>query len=104
MPNAGDAVTLQDPVQVLGILNGIHCYPSQQRFHFCFETFHSRLLSRCAALFEKQREPQVPLVEPFLATFRTFGNFLHIRRTFYQLFSHILSKSRIFSNPERGPG
>ena len=31
---------------------------SQQTFHFCFETFHSRLLSRWAALSEacKQRE------------------------------------------------
>jgi len=30
-----------------------HCYLSQQSFHFCFATFHSRLLSRSAALFEK---------------------------------------------------
>jgi len=28
-----------------------HCYLSLQRFHVCFETFHSRLLSRWAALF-----------------------------------------------------
>ena len=30
---------------------GFHCYLSQQRFHFCFEKFHYRLLSRWAALF-----------------------------------------------------
>ena len=45
----------------------LHCYLIQQRFHFCFETSHSRLLSRWAALsfsvkdpawaVEKQREP-----------------------------------------------
>ena len=29
---------------------GIHCYLRQQRSHFCFEAFHSRLLSRWAAL------------------------------------------------------
>ena len=29
---------------------GIECYSSEQRFHFCTETFHSRLLSRRAAL------------------------------------------------------
>jgi len=28
----------------------IHCYLSKQRFHFCFETFQSRLLSRWAAV------------------------------------------------------
>ena len=28
---------------------GLHCCVSQQRFHLCFETFHSRLLSRWAA-------------------------------------------------------
>jgi len=27
-----------------------HCYLSSRRFYFCSETFHSRLLSRCAAL------------------------------------------------------
>ena len=27
-----------------------HCYLSEQRFHFCFERFHSRLLFRWAAL------------------------------------------------------
>ena len=31
----------------------IHCYLSQKRFHICFETFHSRLLSRWAALLAK---------------------------------------------------
>ena len=30
----------------------IHGYLSQQRFHFCFETFHSRLLSLWAALIK----------------------------------------------------
>ena len=29
-----------------------HCCLSQQRFHFCLETFHSRCVSRWAALFE----------------------------------------------------
>ena len=29
-----------------------HCYLSYQRFDFCFETFHARLLSRWSALFE----------------------------------------------------
>jgi len=28
----------------------IHCYLNKQRVHFCFETFHSRLLSCWAAL------------------------------------------------------
>jgi len=31
--------------------SALHCYLSEQRFHVCFETFHSRLLSRWAALF-----------------------------------------------------
>ena len=30
---------------------------SQQRFHFCFETFHSRLLSRWVALLARNAEP-----------------------------------------------
>ena len=30
----------------------IHCDLSQQRFHFCFETLHSRLLFRWAALLK----------------------------------------------------
>ena len=28
----------------------IHSYSSEQRFHLCFETFHSQFLSRWAAL------------------------------------------------------
>ena len=32
------------------IIPGFHCFLSQQRFYFCFETFFSRLLSRWAAL------------------------------------------------------
>jgi len=32
-----------------------HCYLSYQRFHFCFETFHSRPLSRWAALFREAK-------------------------------------------------
>ena len=31
-----------------------HCYLSEQRFHFCFETFHSPL-SRWAALFPERQ-------------------------------------------------
>ena len=31
----------------------IHCYLSVQRFHFCFETFHSGPLSRWAALLKR---------------------------------------------------
>jgi len=31
----------------------IQCYSIQQRFHFCFETFHSRLLSRWAVCLPK---------------------------------------------------
>jgi len=39
----------------------ICCYLSYQRFHFCFETFHSRLLSRWAALLnELIREHSCP--------------------------------------------
>ena len=32
----------------------IHCHLSQQRIHFCFETFFSRPLSRWAALFSRK--------------------------------------------------
>ena len=35
----------------------LHCYLSQQRFHFCFETFHSRLLSRWAAGIHTRDNP-----------------------------------------------
>ena len=35
----------------------IHYYLSQQRVHFCFGTFHSRLLSRRAALFVCNQRP-----------------------------------------------
>ena len=36
----------------------IHCYLIHQRFLFCFETFHARLLSRWAAL-GSNRHPHI---------------------------------------------
>jgi len=47
-----------------------HCYLSSQRLHFFFETFHSRLVSRWAALFEGAQGTRVPRREsplPFAA-------------------------------------
>jgi len=38
----------------------IHCYLSQQRFHFCLETFHSRLLSRWTAQSRSKGDPRNP--------------------------------------------
>ena len=40
----------QDTFPCAGGDPDIHCFLRDQRFHFCFETFHCRLLSRWAAL------------------------------------------------------
>jgi len=46
---------------------GLHCYLSSERFHFCFETFHSRLLSQSRskgnALIRLDHPPEYSRVE-----------------------------------------
>ena len=50
----------------------LHSYLSQQRFHFCFETFHSQILSRCASIGKVVRKAsRVHMLPSDLGTYKT---------------------------------